>query len=85
MLTQSKRFYQSVSIAIALALGLTICEMAVARPRGGKGGFPGTRATPSINRVQPSVQREAIQAPRVQQFQQRVQEVRSNPQFQQRV
>ncbi len=86
--TQSKRFYQSLSIAIAVAIGVSVCEMATARPRGGGGGSLPRRANidaPSINRVQPSEQREAIQAPRVEQFQQRVQEIKASPQFQQQV
>ena len=36
---QSKLFTQTLSIAIATVVGISICEMSVARPRGGVGSF----------------------------------------------
>ena len=36
---QSKFFIQSLSIAIATVIGISICEISVARPRGGAGSF----------------------------------------------
>lgn len=36
---KSKRFIQTLSIAIATVIGISICEMSVARPRGGAGSF----------------------------------------------
>nr|MBA2749802.1 hypothetical protein [Tatlockia sp.] len=84
--TQSKRFTQTLSIAIATVVGISICEMSVARPRGGAGSFQRRdNVAPRNFGVQRSGQNEAIQAPRVEQFQQRVQEIKATPQFQQRV
>lgn len=36
---KSKRFTQTLSIAIATVVGISICEMSVARPRGSAGSF----------------------------------------------
>ena len=77
---QSKFFIQSLSIAIATVVGISICEMSVARPRGGAGSFQQRDVAPRNF----GGQNEAIQAPRVEQFQQRVQEIKATPQFQQR-
>ena len=77
----SKCFTQTLSIAIATVVGISICEMSVARPRGGAGSFQQRvqeiKATPQFQRRQEIRQNS--------QFQQRVQEIKATPQFQQRV
>ena len=76
----SKRFTQTLSIAIATVVGISICEMSVARPRGGAGSFQQRvqeiKATPQFQRRQEIRQNS--------QFQQRVQEIKATPQFQRR-
>ncbi len=97
--TQSKRFYSSLPIAIAATIGITtICDISVARPRGGGGGFrgiaPGNVGAPArggggnnqFSRPAPRAEQSGQSPiPRVEQFQQRVQEIKNSPQFQQRV
>ncbi len=103
---QSKRFNQTVSIAIAAIISISICEISLARPRGG-GGSP--RVAPSSfgssprggagnnqfsrpSRVgqsnRPSFQNRQLrqtEAIQVEQFRQRVEDIKNTPQFQQRI
>lgn len=53
--TQSKRFYQTLSVAIATIIGIANCNPSVARPRGGGFLQRGDNAAPSSFRRQPGV------------------------------